>query len=152
MHFWFLFAFVVFWGYIAFSQFLLIWYANMPEETVWYRPRMAAGWGTISLILIFGHLFIPFFVLLGRTARRNRKVLAGAAIFLLAMHWVDHFWLIMPHFASDHHFTFNPLVDLPCAVGMIGLLIALFCLIARDRPLVPLKDPRLGECLNHEVH
>jgi hypothetical protein len=149
-----MFGFVVFWGYIAFSQFMLIWYANIPEETFWYDLRInKPGWMGWSIILLVGHLFIPFFAIMGRTARRNKLFMAGAAVFLLAMHWVDHYWLIMPQFMPENAtFTFNPLVDLTCTVGMIALFIAMFCLIARDRPLVPLKDPRLGEALNHVVH
>lgn len=148
------FGFVVFWGYIAFSQFMLIWYANIPEETFWYDYRMnTTGWGIMSLILVVGHLFIPFLAIMGRTARRNRMFLAGAGIFLLVMHWIDHYWLIMPQMDQyGHVFTFNPLVDIPCAIGMIAIYIAIFCYVARNRPLVPLKDPRLGEALNHAVH
>jgi hypothetical protein len=149
-----MFAFVIFWGYIAFSQFMLIWYANIPEETFWYDLRInQPGWQTLSLILLIGHLFIPFFVLMGRTAKRNKKVLAGTCIFLLLMHWVDHYWLVMPQFdPSGHTYTLSLLKDVPCTIGMVALFIAIFCLIARDRPLVALKDPRLGEALNHEVH
>lgn len=151
-------GFVIFWGYIAFSQFLLIWYANIPEETFWYRVRFEPGWAGLSLILLIGHLFIPFFLLMGRGLRRNKKVLAGSAIFLLVMHWVDHYWLIMPQVETDtltSRFTMTGMglvADLACLVGMIGVYIALFCLVTRDRALVPLKDPRLGEALNHEVH
>ena len=147
-------GFVVFWGYIAFSQFLLIWYANIPEETFWYDYRInTTGWGIWSLILVAGHLFIPFLAIMGRTARRNRTFLASAGIFLLVMHWFDHYWLIMPEMDQyAHGFTFNPLIDIPCAVGMIAIFIAIFCFIAKNNPLVPLKDPRLGEALNHAVH
>lgn len=149
-----MFGFVIFWGYIAFSQFLLIWYANIPEETFWYNLRINQdGWRGFSILLVAGHLFIPFFAIMGRTARRNRKFLSAAAIFILCMHWVDHYWLIMPEYDSvNKTFTFNPLVDLPCTVGMIAVFIAFFCLVARDRPLVPLRDPRLGQSLNHVVH
>ncbi len=149
-----MFGFVVFWGYIAFSQFMLIWYANIPEETFWYDLRInQPGWQTLSLVLLVGHLFIPFFLIMGRTAKRNRAVLAGTCIFLLVMHWVDHYWLVMPQFAPHSNtYTLSLLKDLPCTIGMVALFIAIFCLIARDRPLVALKDPRLGEALNHEVH
>jgi len=64
------------------------------------------------------------------------------------MHFIDHFWLVMPQANLDHSFTFNPLTDIGCAVGMAGLMVAIFLLVARDTPLVPLKDPRLGEALN----
>lgn len=149
-------GFVVFWGYIGFSQFMLIWYANIPEETFWYRLRFQEGWAGLSLLLLVGHLFIPFFLLMGRGLRRNRKLLAFSAIFLLFMHWIDHYWLIMPQMNPEAKtFTLSGggiLIDAACLVGMIAVYIALFCLIARNRPLVPLKDPRLGEALNHAVH
>jgi hypothetical protein len=105
-----MFAFVIFWGYIAFSQFMLIWYANIPEETFWYDLRInQPGWRGLSLLLLIGHLFIPFLVLMGRTYKRNKMLLAGAAVFLLCMHWVDHYWLVMPQFdAASKAFTFNP--------------------------------------------
>jgi hypothetical protein len=158
-----MFGFVVFWGYIAFSQFLLIWYANIPEETFWYNIRInRPGWNLMSLFLVVGHLFIPFFLIMGRTARRNKRFVAAVAIFLLMMHWVDHYWLVMPLFDAGNHAshidggkfseTFNALIDIPCAAGMVAIYIAFFCLIARDRPLVPTQDPRLGESLNHIVH
>ena len=149
-------GFVIFWGYIAFSQFLLIWYANIPEETFWYRLRFEDnGWRTASIVLLVGHLFIPFFLLMGRRLRRNRMLLTGSAIFVLCIHWLDHYWLIMPQLDGGQTFPFSgtgALIDVACTVGMIGVFIALFCLIARNRPLVPLQDPRLGEALNHEVH
>ena len=150
-------GFVIFWGYIAFSQFLLIWYANIPEETFWYNLRInQPGWMTLSILLLVGHLFIPFFLLMGRGLRRNRKLLAFSAVFILAMHWVDHYWLIMPQMNPEANlYTLSGMgivIDLACMVGVIAVYIAMFCMIAGNRPLVPLKDPRLGEALNHEVH
>ncbi|MGI9495397.1 MAG: quinol:cytochrome C oxidoreductase [Mariniblastus sp.] len=150
-------GFVIFWGYIAFSQFLLIWYANIPEETFWYNLRInQPGWMTLSILLLVGHLFIPFFLLMGRGLRRNRKMLAFSAIFILAMHWVDHYWLIMPQMNPEANlYTLTGMgivIDLACMVGVIAVYIAMFCMIAGNRSLVPLQDPRLGEALNHEVH
>ena len=155
-------GFVIFWGYIAFSQFLLIWYANIPEETFWYHPRINGdGWKPMTYVLLVGHLFIPFFLLMGRALRRNRKLLAFSAVWILCMHWLDHYWLVMPEFGRtsgldiNHSFTFSGLgaiADVACGIGMVAIFIALFCLVAGDRVLVALKDPRLGEALNHEVH
>ena len=150
-------GFVIFWGYIAFSQFLLIWYANIPEETFWYDLRInQPGWKVLSLILLVGHLFIPFFLLMGRGLRRNRILLTISAVFILCMHWVDHYWLVMPHCEiGGKAFTLSGggfLAGFSCLVGMIAVYIALFCIVTRNRPLVPLQDPRLGEALNHEVH
>lgn len=144
-----MFSFVFFWGYIGFSQFMLIWYANIPEETFWFDWRInKSGWAWISLLLLFGHLLIPFLGLMARTVRRNKKFLFFASIYMLCMHWLDHYWLVMPQLMDDNSFAAIPLVQIPCAIGLIGLFVALFCFIARDKPLVPLKDPRLGESLN----
>ena len=155
-------GFTIFWGYIAFSQFLLIWYANIPEETFWYNPRInGAGWKPLTYVLLIGHLFIPFFLLMGRALRRNKALLTFSAIWILCLHWLDHYWLVMPEYGRTLHqgindsFTFSGLgmvADVACGLGMVAMFIALFCLVAGDRALVPLKDPRLGQALNHEVH
>ena len=153
-----MFAFVFFWGYIAFSQFMLIWYANIPEETFWFAWRINSetgswtGWQLMSLVLLFGHLIIPFLGLMARTVRRSKPFLFFASIYILVVHWIDHYWIIMPQAFEHHEFTFTGLQmfgDIACAVGLIGLFLAIFFLISGDKPLVPLKDPRLGECLNH---
>ena len=153
-----MFGFVVFWGYIAFSQFMLIWYANIPEETFWYEYRMDLqnGWGILSIILLVGHLFVPFLFMMGRTMRRNKKLMFIATIYLLVMHWIDLYWLVMPQYSragGEIAFGFMSILgDLACTVGIIGLFLGIFFLVTGDKPLVTLQDPRLGEALNHEVH
>ena len=153
-----MFGFVVFWGYIAFSQFLLIWYANIPEETFWYEYRMDLkdGWGVLSIILLVGHLFIPFLFMMGRTMRRNKKLLLIAVIWLLAMHWIDLYWLVMPQYArggGEIGFgVMTILSDVACTIGFLGLFAGLALFVTGNKPLVALKDPRLGEALNHAVH
>lgn len=150
------FGFVVFWGYIAFSQYMLIWYANIPEETFWYKIRQENGWEIFSLILIAGHIFIPMLAIMARTVRRNRAYMFGAAIYLLAMHYLDHFWIIMPAFTSmseaEGALTLNfanVACCLLCLVGVGGLYVASFCWLAGSRALIPMKDPRLVESLNY---
>ena len=157
-------GFVIFWGYIAFSQFLLIWYANIPEETFWYDPRInGTGWKTMTYVLLIGHLFLPFFLLMGRALRRNKTLLAISAVWLLCLHWLDHYWVVMPEYGRTSGFSkmdpdnfsfagMGMIADMACGIGMVAIFVALFCMIARNRPLVPLKDPRLGQALNHEVH
>ena len=142
-----MFGFVFFWGYIAFSQYLLIWYANLPEETFWFEYRQQGGWATGSIILIVVHLALPFLAIMPRTLRRNKAYMAMAAIFLLGAHWYDHFWLIMPT-------TFRPTfgvtpADILCLVGVIGFYASAFALIAGDRKLIPAGDPRLYESLSY---
>lgn len=154
-----MFGFIFFWGYIAFSQFLLIWYANIPEETIWYLPRMRGPWVWVSLVLLFGHLLIPFLLLMPRTVRRNRTFLFWGASIMLVMHWLDHFWIVMPQMKETFQALdlevpshIGGLVEPLCFLGMLLLYTAFFGWMAGDRPLIPMRDPRLGESLNFKVH
>ncbi|HOL95263.1 MAG TPA: quinol:cytochrome C oxidoreductase [bacterium] len=143
-----LLAFTLFWAYIAFSQYMLMWYANLPEETGWFLRRQSGGWGWVGLILIFGHFIIPFFGLLSRYPKRRKPLLAFWAGWILVMHWIDLYWLVMPEFSPDS----VPLngVDFGCLAGLGGLYLANLARLARGRSLVPVKDPRLGESLTFE--
>ncbi len=143
-----LFAFVVFWAYIAFSQFMLIWYGNIPEETLWYAHRIGPGWAGASVALAAGHFVLPFFFLLSRAVKRRAPTLIAGAVWLLAMHYLDLYWLVMPSF--DPHGIHPRALDLLTLVGMVGLLAGAFALLMRRRALVPLGDPRLPESLSFE--
>ena len=92
----FLFAFTAFWAYIAFSQFFLMWYANLPEETIWYKARLEGSWKAITILLMAGHFGVPFFYLMGRAVKRRGWTLAVGGAWLLAMHFVDLYWQVMP--------------------------------------------------------
>ena len=92
----FLFAFTAFWAYIGFSQFFLIWYANLPEETIWYKARLVGSWRMVSILLMVGHFAIPFLYLMGRTVKRRASTLAVGGAWLLIMHFVDLYWQVMP--------------------------------------------------------
>ena len=92
----FMLGFTVFWAYISFSQYMLYWYANLPEEILWFQKRFEAGWGSVALSLLFLHFALPFFVLLLRQTKRIYPVLAVVAVWLLVMHWVDIWWITMP--------------------------------------------------------
>jgi len=140
-----IFGFTLFWGYIAFSQFLLYWYANIPEETKWYEIRQLNGWEYISLTLLFGHFFLPFFGTMSRSIRRNKYMLTGWAVFILFMHWVDMYYLVMPQFSPEGP-VFG-VFDVCCFLGIGGLFTSCLIWFALDRPLVPVKDPRLPESL-----
>lgn len=144
-----LFAFVIFWGYIAFSQYMLIWYANIPEETVYYQLRQSNGWAGVSLLLLFGQLFIPFFGLLPRAMKRRRGPLVFWSVWLLVFHWIDLYWLVMPSVRPASGPRFG-LLDLCLLVGLGSLWVAGALRLARRRALVPLNDPRLGESLAFE--
>jgi hypothetical protein len=143
-----LFAFVVFWAYIAFSQYMLIWYANIPEETTWYLARQTGDWTTISLTLLFGHFVLPFLLLLSRFPKRRPRLLLVPAAWMLIMHWLDIYWLVMPG-ASPGRFALD-WQHITCFVGIGGLFIAAAAQRLGQRSLVPERDPRLAESLVFE--
>lgn len=142
------FAFTVFWTYIAFSQYFLIWYANMPEETIFYRHRWENSWSNISVFLALGHFVIPFFFLLPRTIKRNATTLVIGSVWMLFMHFVDLYWVIMPHHHKDG-FQLSVL-DITAFVGVGGIFLAYFAYLTRKHATVPLGDPRLPESVAFE--
>ena len=150
-----LFGFNCFWAYIAFSQYLLIWYANIPEETEFYLPRYHNGWGWVSVALVVGHFLVPFFGLLSRHVKRNPQALMFWAVWLLVIHCVDMYWLVIPF--RDHHAGPFPdfstaLVTTLCLAGFIAIVIGGLRNYASGIPLVPTKDPRLPESLHFINH
>ena len=143
-----LFAFTVFWAYIAFSQYMLIWYSNLPEETVFYEIRMQGFWGPWSVLLLFGHFFLPFLLIMSRYQKRRPPVLAATAIWMLAMNWVDFYWLIMPgHRPTDAPFR---LVDVTLLVAFVGFFFAVVFFRLGQVKLIPTGDPRMAESLSFE--
>ncbi|MGD8453873.1 MAG: quinol:cytochrome C oxidoreductase [Phycisphaerae bacterium] len=142
------FAFIVFWAYIAFSQYLLIWYANVPEETVWYRHRQTGPWVAVSLILLFGHFVVPFVALISRRPKRRKTILATVGVWVLVMHWCDVYWLARPS-SSPEHLGLS-WMDLACFVGIGGLCVAAAVCALRRHALLPESDPRLHESLTFE--
>ena len=142
-----LFAFVIFWAYVGFSQFMLIWYSNIPEETAWFKQRFAGDWGNVSWTLLFGHFVIPFFGLLSRHIKRNRTTLAFWCFYMIAMVYIDMYWLVLP--AVD----VEPNVRAMDLLALLGLLSALVAGAAREagkKNLIPTKDPRLPQSLAFE--
>lgn len=143
-----LFGFVVFWAYIAFSQFMLIWYAAIPEETAWYAHRLEYGWEYVTLLLAIGHFVGPFFFLLSREVKRKRLALGLAAGWLLAMHYVDIYWLILPAAPGR---AFQPhLLDLTTFLAVAGVFVIGTGILTAREPLIPRRDPRLAESLRFE--
>ena len=143
-----LFAFTAFWAYIAFSQFFLIWYANLPEETIWYRARMDGSWLTVSLFLMAGHFAAPFFYLMGRDVKRRATTLAIGGVWLLAMHFVDLYWQVMP---TLHAEGVRPsALDVAAFLAVGGCFVGAAGWLMRRQALVPLRDPRLAESLAFE--
>jgi hypothetical protein len=140
-----IFAFVVFWAYIGFSQYMLIWYGNIPEETVFYSVRQQGTWLWLSLVLLFGHFIVPFLWLLSRRPKRRPTMLALAALWLLVMHWLDLFYLVVPGFRpTDAPFH---LMDLACFLGLGGIFFAAAFWRLGRVGLVAGRDPRIAESL-----
>ena len=141
-----LFAMVVFWAYIAFSQYMLIWYTNLPEETFWFKHREVGSWMTVSLLLVFGKFLAPLFLLVSRTAKRNLKLLGTMAAWLLFMTLVDVYYLIMPVLHKQGvslHW-----LDLAAVLGIGSVMGLWFWGRFKRTAIVPVGDPRLEECLN----
>ncbi|HEY0429602.1 MAG TPA: hypothetical protein VGC76_17610 [Pyrinomonadaceae bacterium] len=147
-------ALTMVWAYFNFSQFLIIWSGNLPEETVWYLVRMKGTWGVIGIILILFHFGFPFLVLLSRDIKRNAKYLAGLAIFILILRLVDMFYLIGPNprvfeqGVKDNAFHMSWLdIVAPIAVG--GIWLWWFFRELQKYPLVPINDPFLENAIEH---
>jgi hypothetical protein len=143
----FLLALVMVWAYFSFSQFLIIWAGNLPEEIPWYLDRLRGGWQYVALALVIGHFALPFALLLSRDLKRNFKLLAAIAIFVLFMRMVDLYWLVAPDFRKGR-FGLS-WMDFAAPIGMGGIWLAYFLIQLARRPLMPLNDPHLVEALEH---
>lgn len=143
-----MFAFTFFWAYIAFSQYLLYWYANIPEETLWFLVRQSHGWETIGLLLVFGAWLLPFAGLMSRFTKRRKDTLVFFAAWIAIMQWFNIYWVAMPVF-SPERVPLSPLDPL-CFVGIGGLWLAAIARLASADRLVPVGDPRLTDSLTFE--
>jgi len=142
-----LLAFVMLWAYFGFSQLLIIWSGNLPEEISFYRTRLYGGWGVVAVIVLIFHFFVPFFFLLPRDVKRSAKLLPKIAIWLIFMRLVDLFWLTRPEFTSS---AVPGLMDIPAILALAGIWFAVFARNLKTQPLLPLGDPKLEEAI--EVH
>jgi len=135
-------AFVMLWAYVAVSQFLIIWSANLPEEIPWYLARLEGGWGGIALLLVLFHFAVPFLLLLVRRVKRRMRVIAALAVAMMAMRLVDLFWIVAPAFHPGRLRVHWLDLAAPAAIG--GLWIWFFLRRLKSRPLLPLHDPRFS--------
>jgi hypothetical protein len=143
----FMFGFIMFWSYIAFSQLLLYWYGNIPEETYWFAVRLKDGWQYLAYALIPLHFAIPFLGTISRHVRRHRLGLTFWAVWALVVHWLDMTFLVMPNAGPANAVAlFGHFLG---GVGMFAILMAFFLVRAKSAPLVPMKDPRLPEALTY---
>ncbi len=142
-----MFAFVMIWAYINFSQYLIVWSGNLPEEIPWYLARFRGGWGALGLAILLFHFVLPFLLLLSRQANRNPRTLAGAAGLLVFMRFLDVAWLVLPAFSAGG-FRIHWL-DLTLPIGLGGVWLALYANNLAARPLLPVHDPGFEEALAH---
>jgi len=134
-------AFVMLWAYVSFSQYLVIWSGNLPEENTWYLARLGYGWQALALFLVACHFAAPFVILLVRANKRSARTLAALAALLFLVRFVDYYWLLAPGF---HEGEFAPhWLDLAAPLALGGLWLGLFVRNLRGRPLVSLQDARL---------
>ena len=130
-------GFVVLWAYASFSQFLIIWSANLPEEIPWYLQRTGHGWLILALFLMGFHFFVPFFVLLSRHVKRHKNKLIWVAGWMLIARYADLYWQIVPAFKEDFHFHWLYIVPL---IGLGGVWLFVFFWQLQERSLLPLPD------------
>ncbi len=146
-------GFICFWGYIAFSQYMLIWYANIPEETDWFYtryPGFSEVFGTISIALMIFHFGVPFLGIMSRHVRRLPWAVAFWAGYLLILHYVDIYWAIMPEAGVSAGGAFGVLASLLTVLGMICLMLGMIVIVGARTRLIPVRDPRLRESLAFE--
>jgi hypothetical protein len=142
-----LLAFVMLWAYFGFSQLLIIWAGNLPEEISFYRTRLYGGWGVVAVFVLIFHFFVPFFLLLSRDLKRSAQMLPKVAVWLIFMRLVDLFWLTRPEFTSS---AVPGLMDVAAILVLAGIWFAVFARNLKTQPLLPLGDPKLEEAI--EVH
>lgn len=144
-----LFAFINFWAYIAFSQYLLIWYANLPEETFWFAQRWEGSWQIISLGIILVHFVIPYAGLLSQNSKMNPKRLVIMSVWILFAHYYDLYWLIMPNY-NRTGIVFG-WIEVAFMVATIGAIILLFKYKMQRNNLIPIGDPKLKRAMDFRL-
>ena len=143
-----MFVFVNFWAYIAFSQFLLVWYANLPEETYWFIARWKNGWEYISVLLIIVHFAVPYFTLLSQDSKMDPKRLKVMALWVLFAHLLDLYWLVMPSYSSSPVLSW---MELSFPFLLVGLVLVVFAWKLKRQNLIPVGDPKLKRGLEFRL-
>ncbi len=143
-----LFAFINFWAYIAFSQFLLIWYANLPDETIWFITRWKNGWEVVSILLIIVHFVVPYVALLTQDSKMDLKRLKLVAIWILIAHLLDLYWLVMPSYSEKVSLSWT---DLAFPVFIVGLAIVVMAYKMKRNNVIAIGDPKLERGLSFRL-
>jgi hypothetical protein len=144
-----LFAFNMLWAYFDFSQLLIIWSGNLPEEITFYRSRLNGGWGVLAVTVLVFHFAVPFLLLLSQDVKRNARLVSKIAMWMIFMRLVDLFWMTKPEFTTRALPTWR---DIVVPVALIGLWVGFFAKNLKRLPLLPLGDPKLAEAIAHDEH
>jgi hypothetical protein len=147
-----LLAFVMVWAYFNFSQYLIIWSGNLPEETKWFISRTRGWWGAVAIAVIIFHFALPFLMLLSRDLKRNARLLAGVAGLVLLMRLVDLFWIVAPKADKTQFEPAGLWLYFVAPIGLGGIWLWYFATQLKQRPLLPLNDPYLEDALEHGKH
>jgi hypothetical protein len=142
-----MFAFTVLWAYMNFSQFLIIWSGNLPEEIPWFIHRLDTSWGQLAMVLVTLHFVLPFFLLLLRVNKKKAESLTKIAVVILVARLLEIIWVVQPNFEPEHlslHW-----LDLAAPVGLVGLWLALFARELKKRPLVPVEAASIKPIEHH---
>jgi hypothetical protein len=142
-----LLAFTAFWAYMAFSQYMLIWAGNLPEELIWIVTRSKGPWRPVGQLILFGQFLIPFFLLLSRDLKRSPPALAAVAVWVLVIHYVDLYWVVMP--AADLARLGLHWTHLTAFVGVGGVSVAAGAVVLRSARPLPVRDPFLEDSLRY---
>lgn len=148
-----MFAFTAFWTYIAFSQFMLIWYANVPEETFWFLPRLTGAYGVMSALLILIHFIVPFGLLIQRPSKLNPNRLKLAGFWIIFAHFYDLYWLAMPTYSKITNDSTPPMgfMELGFPIFSLGLIIVVFTMVSKGKNLIPVGDPKLQRAMEFHL-
>jgi hypothetical protein len=152
-------AFTLLWAYFSYSQFLITWSANLPEEIGWYLHRIKGGWAPVAIFIVMFHFFVPFGIMLSQDLKRNLSKLAPLAMFMIFMRVVDLFWYIVPNFNTPSMEQPAPFATLQVLIvvvasvlGIGGLWLAFFFFNLRKAPLTPAYDPQMPLLLSMSQH
>lgn len=144
-----LFAFTMLWAYFDFSQLLIIWSGNQPEEISFYRTRLYGEWGVVAVVVLLFSFALPFAVLLSSDLKRNPRLISKVALWMIVFRLVDLYWMTRPEFTSK---ALPSWLDFVVPVALVGLWVGFFAMNLKQRPLLPLGDPKLAEAVAQDEH
>jgi hypothetical protein len=147
-----MYAFVLLWAYFSVSQLIIVWSGNLPEEIPFYLRRFQGVWGKVSWIVLFGHFVVPFAFLLSRRLKRNAKLAARVALFILAMRAVEIAWMIAPMVRHGEHAAGPNWVDFAAVLGVGLVWLLVFFRNLSARAVVPVHDPYLKGAFSNGGH